>query len=152
MVTATEGLFTWRWGTPGRWGNSLRWGNPTVHIISHFNLLISFTWWGGGGGDPLRRAARSKRSGYPLSRGQIFPCKRFKVGWPAWPGLDSWYIKFAQNSLWRWLGIIIKVNNRKPSHWRLQQEHTRECRSALKTRKKRGLPAFSLFKCLATIQ
>ena len=23
-----KGLFTWRWGTPGRWGNLLRWGNP----------------------------------------------------------------------------------------------------------------------------
>ena len=26
-----------------RWGNPLRWGNPSVHIISHFNL-ITFTW------------------------------------------------------------------------------------------------------------
>ena len=25
-----KGLFTWRWGTPGRWGNQ------PVHIISHF--------------------------------------------------------------------------------------------------------------------
>ena len=40
--STTEGLFTWRWRTPGRWGNPLRWGNPPVHIISHFNL-ITFT-------------------------------------------------------------------------------------------------------------
>ena len=39
----SKGLFTWRWGTPGRWDNPLRWGNPPVHIISHFNL-ITFTW------------------------------------------------------------------------------------------------------------
>ena len=42
----SKGLFTRRWGTPGRWGNLLRWGNSPVHIISHFNL-ISFTWWVG---------------------------------------------------------------------------------------------------------
>ena len=30
-----QGLFTWRWGTPGRRGNPLRWGNLPVHIISH---------------------------------------------------------------------------------------------------------------------
>ena len=40
--STTQGLFTWRWGTPGRWGSPLRWGNPPVHIISHFNL-ITFT-------------------------------------------------------------------------------------------------------------
>ena len=40
--STTEGLFTWRWGTPGRWRNPLRWGNPPVHIICHFNL-ITFT-------------------------------------------------------------------------------------------------------------
>ena len=32
----TKGLFTWRWGTPGRWGN------PPFHIISYF-ILITFT-------------------------------------------------------------------------------------------------------------
>ena len=35
--TLTKGLFTWRWGTPGKWGN------PPFHIISHFNF-ITFTW------------------------------------------------------------------------------------------------------------
>ena len=30
--------------------------------------------------------------------------------------------EFALNSLWRWLYIIIKGNNRKPQHWSLQQE------------------------------
>ena len=38
-----KGLFTWRWGTPGRCGNPLRWGNPPVHTISHFNV-ITFTF------------------------------------------------------------------------------------------------------------
>ena len=33
----TKGLFTWRWGTPGRWGN------PPFRIISHFNLITTFT-------------------------------------------------------------------------------------------------------------
>ena len=31
-----KGLFTWRWGTPGRWGNLLMWGkkiNPPLHAI-----------------------------------------------------------------------------------------------------------------------
>ena len=39
----SKGLFTWRWGTPGRWGNLLRWGNPPIHKISHFNV-ITFTY------------------------------------------------------------------------------------------------------------
>ena len=30
----SKGLFTWRWGTPGKWGNPFRWGNPPVHIQS----------------------------------------------------------------------------------------------------------------------
>ena len=34
-----KGLFTWRWGTPGRWGNLLRWGNP-LSILS-----LTFIWW-----------------------------------------------------------------------------------------------------------
>ena len=50
------------------------WGNPPVHIVSRFNL-IAF-WWG----DPSRRVVQSARPGNPLSLGQIFPCKRFKVG------------------------------------------------------------------------
>ena len=29
-----KGLFTWRWGTPGRWGN------PPVHKMSHFKIKI----------------------------------------------------------------------------------------------------------------
>ena len=33
VLTITKGLFTWKWGTPGRWGN------PPIHIISHFNLI-----------------------------------------------------------------------------------------------------------------
>ena len=33
----TTGVFTWRWGTPGRWGN------PPVRITSHYNL-ITFTY------------------------------------------------------------------------------------------------------------
>ena len=32
------------------------------------------------------------------------------------------YIKFAQNSHWRWLYMIIKGNNREKHHWRFQQE------------------------------
>ena len=46
----SKGLFTWRWGTPGRWGNSLRWGNPPVHITSHFSLIRLHDRWG----DPAR--------------------------------------------------------------------------------------------------
>ena len=38
----SKGLFTWRWGTPGRSGNPLWWGNPPIHKISHFNV-ITFT-------------------------------------------------------------------------------------------------------------
>ena len=43
LTLKTKGVFTWRWGTPGKWGNPLRWSKPPVHIISHFNL-ITFTW------------------------------------------------------------------------------------------------------------
>ena len=71
-----KGLFTWRWGTPGRWGNPLRWDNPPVYILSLFNWSRLHDR----SGDPPRRVARSTRPGYLLSRGQILPCKRFKVG------------------------------------------------------------------------
>ena len=37
--TIAKGLFTWKWGTPGRWGNPLWWVNPPVHIITHLNLI-----------------------------------------------------------------------------------------------------------------
>ena len=37
----SKGLFTWRWGTPGRRGNPLRWGNPPVHVTYHFSSLLS---------------------------------------------------------------------------------------------------------------
>ena len=43
----TKGLFTWRWGTQGRWANPLRWGNPPFRVISHFNLIKTFTWYVG---------------------------------------------------------------------------------------------------------
>ena len=35
-----NGLFRWRWGTPGRWGN------PPVQIVSHFNVITfrCYTW------------------------------------------------------------------------------------------------------------
>ena len=35
FLLVSKGLFTWRWGTPGRWGNLLWWGNRLVHVISH---------------------------------------------------------------------------------------------------------------------
>ena len=28
----SKGLFTWRWGTPGRWGNLLGWGNKITPL------------------------------------------------------------------------------------------------------------------------
>ena len=28
----SKGLFTWRWGTPGRWGNLLRWGKKITPL------------------------------------------------------------------------------------------------------------------------
>ena len=96
-VKICKGLFTWRWGTTGRWGNSLKWGNPHVHE----SLILIWSRLHDRWGDPPRQVAQSARPGYPLSRGQTLPCKRFKVGWPDWPGSDSWYIKFAQNSIWR---------------------------------------------------
>ena len=33
-ITVSQGLFIWRWGTPGRWDN------PPVHIISHFHVYM----------------------------------------------------------------------------------------------------------------
>ena len=33
-----EGLFTWRWGTPGRWGNPL-WWVTRLFTPAHFNLM-----------------------------------------------------------------------------------------------------------------
>ena len=51
-----------------------------------------------------------------------FPGPPFQGGVTRLPWSDSWYIKFSQNSLWRWLCIFIKGNNRKPQNWRLQQQ------------------------------
>ena len=35
------GLFTWRWGTPGRWGNLLRWGKKiTLLYMQSYNPAI----------------------------------------------------------------------------------------------------------------
>ena len=38
---ADEGLFTWRWGTPGRWRNPLRWGKKlTLFYMQSYNPAI----------------------------------------------------------------------------------------------------------------
>ena len=42
----SKGLFTWRWGTPGRWGNPLRWSkksyNPAVPVsLSQDHWMVS---------------------------------------------------------------------------------------------------------------
>ena len=46
----SKGLFTWRWGTPGKWGNPFRWGNPPVHIQSLIlmwsRLHVTSPTWG----------------------------------------------------------------------------------------------------------
>ena len=37
----SKGLFTWRWGTPGRWGNLLRWGKKiTLLYMQSYNPAI----------------------------------------------------------------------------------------------------------------
>ena len=48
--------------------------------------------------------------GWPAKAGSLV----YQTGLPSQPGSDSWYIKFAQNSMCQWLCIFIKVNNRKP--------------------------------------
>ena len=36
-----KGLFTWRWGTPGRWGNLLMWGKKiNLHYMQSYNPAI----------------------------------------------------------------------------------------------------------------
>ena len=36
-----KGLFTWRWGTPGRWGNPLMWGKKiTLLYMQSYNPAI----------------------------------------------------------------------------------------------------------------
>ena len=130
------------WGGGPEAGEVTRLGGVTRQSI-YFLILI----W-----SRVGRVARSARPGNPLSWGQILPCKLFKVELPASPGSYSWYIKYMQNSLWRWLCIIIKGNNRMPQHKRLQLEQqvsVEEYQMPLKTR---GLPAFCLFTSLATIQ
>ena len=76
----TKGLFTWKWGTPGRWGNPLRWGNLPVRIIAHFNL-ITFTWYVG---RPTKMGI-TVCQGNPLSWQQI--CH---VNVSRWGYLTSW--------------------------------------------------------------
>ena len=40
-ITETKGLFTWRWGTPGRWGNPLRLGKTiTLLYMQSYNPAI----------------------------------------------------------------------------------------------------------------
>ena len=46
LKNCIKGLFTRRWGTPGKWGNPLKWGKPPVRIISHFNLSRLHDRWG----------------------------------------------------------------------------------------------------------
>ena len=29
----SKGLFTWKWGAPGRWGNPLRWGKKKIILL-----------------------------------------------------------------------------------------------------------------------
>ena len=58
--------------------NLIRWGNQPVHIISDFNLISArfyYSWV-----ELRSRVALSARACNPFSRGQILPCKRFKVG------------------------------------------------------------------------
>ena len=76
----TKGLFTWKWGTPGRWGNPLRSGNLPVRIIAHFNL-ITFTWYVG----RPTKVGITVCQGNPLSWQQI--CH---VNVSRWGYLTSW--------------------------------------------------------------
>ena len=113
----TKGLFTWKWGTPGRWGNPLRWGNLPVRIIAHFNL-ITFTWYVG----RPTKVGITVCQGNPLSWQQI--CH---VNVSRWGYLTSWgqirnTSNLGKNSLWWWLCGLIKGINRQQQHWGLQQE------------------------------
>ena len=71
-----KGLFTRSWRT--QVGEVTRLGGENRLSIQSLILLGSrlHDRWG----DSPRRLARSARAGNPLSRGQIMPCKRFKVG------------------------------------------------------------------------
>ena len=89
---------------------------------------------------------RSTRLGYPLSRGQILPCKLSRWGNPPSRGRirgtsNSLKIHFAGGFPSLKFKVALKDAARVTS----------ECRSAL-IAKTRGLPAFFLFTCLAAIQ
>ena len=43
LAEGIKGLFTWRWGTPGRWGPPPLWAYQSLHTISLF-FLTAFTW------------------------------------------------------------------------------------------------------------
>ena len=108
-------------------------------LILIWSRLHDIQW----GDPPTRWIAWSARPGNPLSRGQIFPCKRSK--WVTRLAGDRFVIHQirAKFSL-RWLCIITKGNNRKPQHWRellkVTARAASECIRAL-TAKTLGLPA-----------
>ena len=58
-----------------------------VTRLSIWSLILIWSRLHDRWGDPPRRVTRSTRPGYPLSRGQILPCKRSRYGNPPSRGL-----------------------------------------------------------------
>ena len=121
-----------------------------VTRLSIWSLILIWSRLHDRWGDPPRRVARSTRPGYPLSRGQILPCKRSRCGNPPSRGL----IRDTSNSRKIHFGggfaSLLKET--------IESHSTEGCSKSSKGvfksifAKTRGLPAYFLFTCLATIQ
>ena len=156
VTCAAKGLFTLRWGP--QVGEVTRLGGVTR--LSIWSLILIWSrlhdWWG----DPPRRVARISRRGNPLTRDQILPCKRSRWGNPPTRGLirditfKKVYIHITSNSrkIHFGGGFASLLKETIGSHSsKVAARAVSECWRALIT-KTRGLPAYFLFTCLATIQ
>ena len=81
FLLATQGLFTLRWGTPGRWFNSFRWGKyPPVHnLYFKFDCVFMIGEVTRQGGPAARSGGRAifiMNSNIYLSESSLLDCQK----------------------------------------------------------------------------
>ena len=103
FLLVSKGLFTLRWGTPGRWGNLLWWGNrllwsPYLSCESDQSNMRDCT---------DRRVSPPKRVTSPIW-GPPPPCKK-ALGWQiqsTYCSLNVWSFNFVDSIYYYWNGNI----------------------------------------------
>ena len=90
-----------------------------VPSLTHLSIYSIILIW-----SRLHDRWGTRQGGYPgLSDRVTLSAEVFHVNVSRWGNPPSQCrIRDTSNSLWRSLCIIVEVNNRKPQHWRLQQE------------------------------